>query len=134
MQRVVSSPCKYFHTTRVKNSLAAFKATRPFKLSEINPSSSAIDSLATFPFLQSEVISSYSLKEDYIAAAEDIDPSYDYMVLVWKRHESDLPNWSKAANLYNNLQQPQNVCSPFQDYIETSLMLNQLEHCSLSFY
>ena len=27
---------------------------------------------------------------------EDIDPSYDPL-LFWKRHESDLPNWSRAA-------------------------------------
>ena len=67
------------------------------RLSEMNPSVAAIDSLAPFPFLSSENVS--GLKAEfplYTAAAEDIDPSYDPL-LFWKRHESDLPNWSRAA-------------------------------------
>ena len=69
---------------------------------------------------------------------EDIDPSYDPL-LFWKRHESDLPNWSRAARqvllvqlssaaservfslLKNSFGDRQN--SALQDYIEASLML-----------
>ena len=65
-------------------------------LSEMNPSVAVIDSLASFPFITSENVS--GLKAEfplYAAAAEDIDPSYDPLLL--ERHESDLPNWSRAA-------------------------------------
>ena len=74
----------------------------------------------------------------YIALAKDIDPSYDPL-LFWKTHETNLPNWSKAAKsvllvqpssaaserifslLRNSFGERQN--SSLQDYIEASLML-----------
>ena len=121
--------------------MEAFKATRlfsPFRLTEINPSVSSIDSLTAFPFLRSEIP---ALKQElplYQAAAQDIDPSFD-ILLFWKRHENDLPTWAKAARqvllvqpssaaservfslLRNSFGERQN--SALQDYIETSLML-----------
>ena len=134
-------------STSMKEPLAAFKAARlfsPFKLSEMNPSVAAIDFLASFPFLSSANVS--SLKAEfplYTAAAEDIDTSY-VPLLFWKRHESDLPNWSRAARqvllvqpfsaasehvfsvLRNSFGERQN--SALQDYIETSLMLQYNNH------
>ena len=104
----------------------------------MNPSVAVIDSLASFPFITSENVS--GLKAEfplYAAAAEDIDPSYDPLLL--ERHESDLPNWSRAARqvllvqlssaafkrvfslLKNSFGDRQN--SALQDYIEASLML-----------
>ena len=88
----------------MRDPLAAFKAARlfsPSKLNELNPSTAAVDSrlvdsLATFPFL---TLALPALKEEfphYIAAAEDIDSSYNPLT-IWKGHEDDLPNWSKAA-------------------------------------
>ena len=68
----------------MKETLSALKAARffsPFKLSEMNPSAAALDSLEAFPFLSSETIS--SLKEElphYIAVTKDIDPSCDPLV------------------------------------------------------
>ena len=127
--------------TSMKEPLEAFKGARllsPSKLNEMNPSSDAVDSLASFPCLSSMIP---ALKEElplYIAAVEDIDPSYDPL-LFWKRHESHLPNWSKAARIVL-LVQPSSAASErifsllrnsfgerqhsaLQDYIEASLML-----------
>ena len=105
----------------------------------MNPSVAAIDSLASFPFLSSANVS--GLKAEfplYTAAAEDINPSYDPL-LFWKRHESDLPNWSRAARqvllvqpssaasehvfslVRNSFGERQNLA--LQDYVEASLML-----------
>ena len=130
----------------MRDPLAAFKAARlfsPSKLNELNPSTAAVDSrlvdsLATFPFL---TLALPALKEEfphYIAAAEDIDSSYNPLTF-WKGHEDDLPNWSKAARqvllvqpssasservfslLRNSFGERQH--SSLQDYIEASLML-----------
>lgn len=128
-------------TSSMKEPLAAFKAARlfsPFKITELNPDISAINSLEILPFLSSAIP---SLKEEYplyVAAAQDIDPSYDPL-LFWKRHEQDLQNWSRAAQqvllvqpssasservfslLRNSFGERQQ--SSLQDYIQTSLML-----------
>ena len=99
-------------STSMKASLEAFKAARlfsPFRLTELNPSITSIDSLTSFPFLCSEIP---ALKQElplYQAAAQDIDPSYDPLDF-WKNHKSDLPTWAKAkCYLYSHLQLPQNV-------------------------
>ena len=128
-------------STNMKAALEAFKTARlfsPFRLTEINPSVSSIDSLSAFPFLSSEIP---ALKQElplYQAAAQDVDPSFDPL-LFWRRHESELPTWAKAARqvflvqpssaaservfslLRNSFGERQN--SALQDYIETSLML-----------
>ncbi len=135
----------YFHqiSTNMKTPLEAFKVARlfsPFRLTEINPSVTNIDSLATFPFLKSEI---EALKQElplYLAAAQDIDPSLDPLIF-WKHHENDLPTWAKAARhvvlvqpssagservfslLKNSFADKQN--SSLQDYIETSQYNNR---------
>lgn len=133
-------------STNMKASLEAFKAARlfsPFRLTELNPSITTIDSLTSFPFLRSEIP---ALKQElplYQAAAQDINPSYDPLIF-WKNHESDLPTWAKAARqvflvqpssaaservfslLRNSFGERQN--SALQDYIETSLMLQYNNH------
>ena len=128
-------------TTSMREPLAAFKAARlfsPSKLSEMNPSVAALDSLTSFPFLSPALPNLKAEFPLYAAAAEDIDPSSDPL-LFWERHESDLPNWSRAAKqvllvqpssaaservfslLRNSFGERQN--SALQDYIEAFLML-----------
>ena len=86
-------------STNMKAFLEAFKAARlfsPFRSIDINPSVSSIDSLTAFPFLRLEIP---ALKQElplYQAAAQDVDRCFDPL-LFWKRHESDLPTWAKAA-------------------------------------
>ena len=82
--------------TNMKGPLEAFKAARllsPSKLSEMNPGVMAVESLGSFPFLSSLIPALKNEFPQYIALAEDVDPSYDPL-LFWKRHESNLPNWS----------------------------------------
>lgn len=122
----------------MKAPLEAFKAARlfsPFRLTEINPSVASIDSFAAFPFLAPEIPALKQELPHYHAAAQDIDPGYD-VLLFWRNHESNLPNWAKAARqvllvqpsservfslLRNSFGERQQ--SSLQDYIETSLML-----------
>ena len=127
-------------STNMKPALEAFKAARrfsPFRLIEINPSVTAIDSLGAFPFLGTEIP---ALKQElplYQAAAQDVDPLYDPLVF-WKNHQAGLPTWAKAVRqvflvqpssaaservfslLRSSFGERQN--SSLQDYIETSLM------------
>ena len=132
--------------TNMKGPLEAFKAARllsPSKLSEMNPGVMAVESLGSFPFLSSLIPALKDEFPQYIALAEDVDPSYDPL-LFRKRHESNLPNWSKAARivllvqpssaaservfslLRNSFGERQN--SSLQDYIEASLMLQYNNH------
>ena len=133
----------YFNqlSASMKEPLAAFKAARlfsPCKLHEMRPDVQAIDSLVSFPFLSSEVPALIEEFPLYVAAAEDVDSSYDTL-LFWKRHEDTLPVWSRAARqvllvqpssaaservfslLQNSFGERQH--SSLQDYIEASLML-----------
>ena len=94
--------------------------------------------LSVFPFLSSQIS---TLKEEfplYVAASEDIDPSYDPLQF-WRQHEQSLPAWSQAARqiiliqpssaalervfslLMNSFAERQN--SSLQDYIEASIMM-----------
>ena len=118
--------------TSMKEPLAAFKAAKlfsPFKLSEMNPSVAAIDSLASFPFLSSVNIS--SLKAEfplYIAAAEDIDASYDPLLFFGKGTKMTyqigvgLLGW---CFLYSRLLQPLSVYSL---YLGTPLERDRIQH------
>lgn len=81
-------------SNNMKGPLEAFKAARllsPSKLSEMNPEVMAVESLGSFPFLSSLILASKDEFPQYIALAEDVDPSYDPL-LLWKRHELNLPN------------------------------------------
>ena len=128
-------------TASMKEPLAAFKAARlfsPSKLHEVRPDAQTIDSLTSFPSISPSIP---ALKEEfplYVAAAEDVDPSYDPLVF-WKEYESTLPTWSQAARqvllvqpssaaservfslLRNSFGERQH--SSLQDYIKASLML-----------
>ena len=79
--------------TSMKELLEAFKAARlfsPAKVQQIRPSVSALDTPSVFPFLSSQIP---ALKEEfplYVAASEDIDPSYDPLQF-WRQHEQSLP-------------------------------------------
>jgi hypothetical protein len=125
----------------MKGPLEAFKAARlfsPAKLQQMKPAISYLDNLSIFPFLSPQIP---TLKEEfplYVAASEDIDPSYDPMHF-WRQHEQSLPAWSQAARqviliqpssaaservfslLRNSFGERQN--SALQDYIEASLMM-----------
>ena len=60
----------------MKEPLAAFKAARlfsPYKLHEMKPDSSVIDSLVSFPFLSSSIPALKDEFPQYVAAVEDID-------------------------------------------------------------
>ena len=134
----------YFNqlATSMKEPLEAFKAARlfrPAKVQQIRPSVSALDMHSiSFPFPTSQIP---ALKEEfplYVAASEDIDPSYDPLQF-WRQHEQSLPAWSQAARqiiliqpssaaservfslLTNSYGERQN--SAFQDYIVASVMM-----------
>ncbi len=84
-----------------KTPLDAFKAARffsPHKLSLLHPSAADIDSLGSFPFLNSELLLS-SLKAElpvYLAKVDRVD-SGTGCVKWWKKCETTLPNWAAAA-------------------------------------
>lgn len=64
----------------MKQPLAAFKAARlfsPSKVHEMQPDSAAIDSLVTFPFLSNSIAALKCELPQYIAAAEDVNPTHD---------------------------------------------------------
>ena len=140
---VQSSLTYYFQELAgsMKEPLAAFKAAQlfsPFKVTELNPSNATIDTLSNLPFLLSAIPDLKVELPFYIAASEDIEENYAPL-LFWKRHEHDLPQWSKAAQkmllvqpssaasehvfslLSNSFRERQH--SSLQDYIEASLML-----------
>ena len=129
-------------SSSMKEPLEAFKAARlfsPYKLQEMKPSTGAIDAFVSFPFLFSNISALKAEFPLYIAAAENVDISYDPLQF-WKQHENDLPAWSQAARqiyslfshilllhneffslLRNSFGERQH--SSLQDYIEASLML-----------
>ena len=132
----------------LKIALSAFKAARlfvPDKLTEMKPDSSDIDSLTAFPFLSNqETLSALKTElSQYLAQADGI--SSDNSPLEFrKRRASSLPNWASAAvkvlvvqpssaaleqifSLLNNSFSDEQERS-LQDYIETSLMLQNNKH------
>ncbi len=141
---------QYFNerlNSSMKIPLAAFKAARlfsPVKIQEMQPDCAAVDSLSSLPFLDANTLG--NLKSElpqYIAAVEDLNPSYNALDF-WKSHTSSLPAWAAAARkallvqpssaaservfslLNNSFGSQQNNC--LQDYIETSLMLQYNKH------
>ena len=129
--------------TSLKTPLEAIKAARyfsPHKLSFLHPSAADIDSLGSFPFLNSEELLS-SLKAElpvYLAKADGVDSDTDCMKW-WKECETTLPTWAAAARKVL-VAQPSSAAaervfsllnssfgsqqdSALKDYIESSLML-----------
>ena len=56
-----------------------------------------VDNLKIFPFLKSRIIN--NLKSEmpkYLALAEDVSPRIDKNDW-WRKHETELPHWSKAC-------------------------------------
>ena len=89
----------------------------------MRPGLEAVDALVAFPSLSADLA---ALKEKfplYTAAAEDVDPSHD-LLLLWKQHESTLPYWSQAArDILLILCLRASFLLTLQDHIEASLML-----------
>ena len=121
----------------------AFKAARcfsPYKLYDLKPTATDIDSLRRFTFLDSDPVID-GLKSElsaYKAAAEGLSVQTD-PITWWKMHESDLHNWAKAFKLIL-LVQPSSAASErvfsilsnsfsdhqessLEDYIQLSVML-----------
>ena len=84
----------------MKIPLAAFKAARlfsPQKVQEMQPDCTAVDALSAFPFFdQSKLQDLKTELPHYLAAVEDISPTYDPMEF-WKTHELSLHSWAEAA-------------------------------------
>ena len=130
-------------SSSLKDVLLAFKAARffsPQKMRDIQPDADAIDTLKTFPFLNSPT-NLNELKEElpmYLAKVTDLNPKIECLDW-WKENEHSLPCWAHAARKIF-LVQPSSVVSErvfsllnasfssqqhssLQDYIETSLMM-----------
>ncbi len=130
----------------MKEPLTAFKGARlfcPSKVHEMQPDSAAVDSLLAFPFLSNSIAALKGELPQYVAAAEDVNPTHDPLEF-WKRHEDTLPTWAAAARKVV-LVQPSSAASErvfsllnnsfgdrqqssLQDYIEASLMLQYNKH------
>ena len=84
----------------MKIPLAAFKAARMFspqKVHEIQPDCAAVDSLSAFPFFDQSSLDDLKVElPSYLAAVEDISPTYDPLEF-WKTHELSLNCWARAA-------------------------------------
>ena len=140
------SPGLEYYTTKftedLSESVAAFKAAClfvPQKLLDLKPDASAIDALAAFPFLNTSILNSLKSElPNYLAKATDIASNVT-TVDWWRRHQTDLPHWSSAAQLVS-LVQPSSAAAErvfsllqnsfnhrqdhsLQDYLESSLML-----------
>ena len=80
--------------------LKAFKAARlfdPHFISKTKPGSIPLTSLSTISFITEPVLS--NLKQEfpqYVAAVEDISSDLD-VVLFWKQHANNIPNWKEVA-------------------------------------
>ena len=126
----------------LKPAVMFFKAARlfnPHRVRDLNPDSTALDSMSAFPFLNSTDISNLKVElPQYLARAEDITSSLCPLVW-WSRNAPDLPNWAGVCRKVL-LVQPSSACaervfsilnesfsdrqdSSLQDYVETSLML-----------
>ena len=127
----------------LKQAVQLFKAARyfdPCKAIELKPTCCDLDALRAFPCLDEDAIID-GLKSElpqYMASSEDVSPTVS-RTDWWSCHESELPNWSKAAKL-SLLFQPSSAAaekvfsllqnsfneqqySSLEDYIEASVML-----------
>ena len=103
-KKCVEPGLNYFQkkfTDELSGSVAAFKAARlflPHKVDEMKPDATAVDALKAFPFLNTPAVLD-GLKQElpaYMAKATDVSISTEALPW-WKKHASDLPNWSSAA-------------------------------------
>ena len=120
----------------------AFKAVRffsPYKLTVLKPDAMDLESLRSFPFLDSEpLMSLLKAKLPAYLAKAGVDPSI-HPVKWWKENvENSVPNWSSAARKVL-VMQPSSAAaervfsllstfssqqdSSLKDYIESSLMI-----------
>ena len=88
----------------LKNTVDAFKAAQyflPHKINEQRPTISDMDSLKSFPFLDSVMIAALKSElAEYVAAAEGVTENVN--TLEWwrgKEENNSLPNWIKALKL-----------------------------------
>ena len=128
----------------LKNAMEAFKAARyflPCKIDELRPSISDIDSLKSFPFLDSTLIADLKAElADYTAAAEGVVESVN--PLDWwkaKEENNSLLKWAQALKLVLLVQPSSGAAervfsllnnsfntrqeSALEDYIQLSVML-----------
>ena len=101
----------YFNqlSTSMKEPLAAFKGVHlfsPAKIHEMQPGLTAVDSLVSFPFLSVSIASLKDELPQYIAAAEDVDPTHDPLEL-WKRHQDTLLRGMLLLVKYSSCSHPQ---------------------------
>lgn len=108
----------------------------PQKIQEIQPYFMAVDTLLAFPFFDQCTIDNLKAElPNYMAAVEDICPTYDPMEFG-KTHERSLSSWSQATQKVLVVQ-PLSAASghqqnnALQDYIKTSLMLQYKMCCTL---
>ena len=85
----------------------------PSRIGELKPSSTDIDELKVFPFLNSsETLGVKSELPSYIAKNDGVSTEFDKLAW-WKSHQQlELPNWSKACKLlflFSHHQQQLNV-------------------------
>ncbi len=127
----------------LKPAVQLFKAARYFdscKAVELKPTCCDLDALRAFPCLDEDTIID-GLKSElpqYMATSKDVSPTVS-RTDWWSRHESELPNWSKAVKL-SLLFQPSSAAaervfsllqnsfkdqqySSLEDYIEACIML-----------
>lgn len=130
--------------TDLKEAVAVFKAARfflPYKVDELKPTISDIDTLKSFPFLDSTLITNLKAElADYIAAAEGVVETID--PLKWwkdKEENGSLVNWAQAFKLILLIQPSSGAAervfsllnntfntrqeSAMEDYIQLSVMM-----------
>ena len=129
---------KFSQSGELGESVAAFRLVWPQRMVEMQPTSTDIDTLQTFPFLnESGVLENLNLPV-YLTKAADLDGNVD-PVQWWKDHSDDLPCWSAAAGKILLVQPSsaaaervfsllQNSFGSFQDaaladYLQASIML-----------
>ena len=88
-------------TVDLKDLVVAFKAAKlfcPQRVVKIAPLATEVDTLRQFPFLDETPIINHLKKElpHYLTIAADASPEVKPLDW-WKRHENDLPDWSRAA-------------------------------------
>ena len=69
------------------------------KISKLKPTTSDLDSLQVFPFLDSEAIEGLKSElPNYLAATEDSEVSSQFDILEWwKHHKTELPTWTSVC-------------------------------------
>ena len=129
-------------TSDLTKALSAFKAARffsPSQINELKPSTTDIDTLTEFPFVDSVKVECLKTEMPrYLSIAEDVSRDYD-VVRWWKTHKTDLPNWADVCQLIL-LVQPSSAAAEraflllqnsfsqqqyraLEDYISASVML-----------